>query len=240
MDESFTIIRAAAPLRQQVLTVLRDAIIDGRLAPGQRLTERELTTRLGVSRTVLRESLRQLEAEGLINLIPNKGPVVRALTAREARELYRIREMLEGLAARLFAENADAARLAALDAALAEVVAAYEAQDPKVVIAAKNRFYKAMHAGADSGTLREMLATVLARIWRWRTIGLSHPDRAPTRSEESVANLRAVVEAIRGHDGASAEERARNEARLAAAEVLRLIGGGEDAEPAAADARAAG
>jgi len=64
----------AAPLRQQVLDSLRQAIIDGRLAPGARLTERELTEMLGVSRTVVREALRSLEAEGLVHVIPKRCP----------------------------------------------------------------------------------------------------------------------------------------------------------------------
>jgi GntR family transcriptional regulator, trigonelline degradation regulator len=97
MEARLNLKRAAAPVREQVLETLRTEIIEGRFAPGRRLTERELTEMLGVSRTVLRESLRQLESEGLISLIPNKGPVVRALTVEEARELYRIRETLEGL-----------------------------------------------------------------------------------------------------------------------------------------------
>ena len=94
--------RHAAPLRQQVLERLRAAIIGGQLAPGQRLIERELTEMTGVSRTVVREVLRQLESEGLVAIIPHKGPVVRELSAGEARDLYTIRGALEGIAARLF------------------------------------------------------------------------------------------------------------------------------------------
>src|SRR5688572_2426760 len=100
--------RHAAPLRLKVEEVLRQAIIDGRLAPGERLTERRLTEMTGVSRTLIREALRQLESQGLVSLIPNKGPVVRELTAAEGRDLYAIRGVLEGLAARFFVQNADA------------------------------------------------------------------------------------------------------------------------------------
>ncbi len=226
MTQNLIIDRAAAPLRHKVLETLRGEIIEGRLAPGQRLTERELTEMLGVSRTVLRESLRQLEAEGLISLIPNKGPVVRTLTVDEARELYEIREMLEGLGARLFAEKADPVHLAALERALAEVERAYGGADPKAILQAKNAFYEAIHAGAGSGTLSQMMSTVLARIWRWRAVGLAHPRRSDNRSSESLANLREVVDAVRAGDGARAERTARRESRLAAAEVLRLLDGG--------------
>jgi len=96
--------RAAAPLRRQVVDELRHSIISGRLRPGARLVERELIAMMGVSRTVIREALRQLESEGLVAMIPNKGPVVRELTLVEAKDLYSIRAVLEGLAARLFVE----------------------------------------------------------------------------------------------------------------------------------------
>src|SRR5580704_15724302 len=98
--------KAAAPLRRQVLDELRQSIIAGRLRPGARLVERELIAMMGVSRTVIREALRQLESEGLVAIVPNKGPIVRELTRDEARDLYSIRAVLEGLAARLFVENA--------------------------------------------------------------------------------------------------------------------------------------
>jgi len=76
--------RSAAPLRRQVLDELRQSIIAGRLAPGSRLIERELIAMMGVSRTVIREALRQMESEGLVANIPNTGPVVRELTGAEA------------------------------------------------------------------------------------------------------------------------------------------------------------
>lgn len=216
---------SATPLREQVLAALRGDIMDGRLAPGRRVTERELTERLGVSRTVLRESLRQLGAEGLVSLVPNKGAVIRDLTVTEARELYRIREMLEGLSARLFAESADTAAKSALDVALQAVCAAYAAGDPKAILEAKNRYYAVIHEGMESAIVEEMLSIVLDRVWRWRALGLSHPKRSVGRSEESVANLVALTEAIRTGDGDRAEAAARHEARSAAAEVILLIEG---------------
>jgi len=220
--------RTVAPIREQVVQTLTHEIIEGRFRPGQRLTERELTELLGVSRTVLRESLRQLESEGLISLIPNKGPVVRALTADEARELYRIRETLEGLGARLFAERPEPESLAVLEAALSKVEAAYATGEPGAVLEAKNTFYNAVHAGANSTTLSKMLSTVLAQIWRWRALGLSHPQRTSGRSHESVTSLRDVVDAIRCGDGDRAEEAARREVRLAANEVMRLLASMQD------------
>jgi DNA-binding GntR family transcriptional regulator len=215
--------KTAASLRQQVIESLRTAVISGRLSPGQRLTERELTESLGVSRTVVREALRQVEAEGLIEVIPNRGPVVRALTAEEAQDIYRIRAVLQGLAARQFVAQATPEQLDALESAFHSVTAAYEADDATRIVAAKTLFYDRLYAGAASETLSSMLATLHARMWRWRTLGLAHPQRSAARSQESIDNLRAIVDAIRDGDGERAERMTREEANQAAAEVLRLL-----------------
>ena len=215
--------KTAASLRQQVIERLRDAVISGRLSPGQRLTERELTESLGVSRTVVREALRQLEAEGLIEVIPNKGPVVRSLTAEEAEDIYRIRAVLQGLAAQQFVAHADSAQVAALEDALEDVVAAYEASDAERTVETKTHFYDVLYAGAASDTLSSMLATLHARMWRWRTLGLAHPQRSKARSRESLENLRDIVAAIKNGDADEAERLTRAEASQAAEEVIRLL-----------------
>lgn len=215
--------KAAASLRQQVIERLREAVISGHLSPGQRLTERELTESLGVSRTVVREALRQLEAEGLIEVIPNKGPVVRALTAEEAEDIYRIRAVLQGLAAQEFVAHATPEQLAALEAALAAVIAAYEGGDAEHTVETKTHFYEVLYDGAASETLSSMLATLHARMWRWRTLGLAHPRRSVTRSRESLDNLRGIVAAIKNGNAEEAERITRAEASLAAEEVLRLL-----------------
>ncbi|MCK5324766.1 MAG: GntR family transcriptional regulator [Woeseiaceae bacterium] len=227
--QSVTIEKHAAPLRQQVLEALRRAIVSGRLAPGQRLRERELIDMTGVSRTVIRESLRQLEAEGLIEIIPNKGPVVRKLSAAEAKDLYRIRAVLEGLAARLFAENADDSAVQALDQALDKVKLAYQGTDGEAALEAKTNFYDKLYGGGESETLASMLAVVQARIWRWRAVGLTHPQRAHDRLIESVENLSALLAAIKNRDAESAEQIARNEVSKAAEEVMRLIASDQEA-----------
>ena len=215
--------RLAAPLRQQVLDALRQAIIDGRLAPGARLTERELTEMMHVSRTVIREALRQLESEGLIAIIPNKGPVVRSLTLPEAKDLYQIRAVLEGLAARRFTEHAADEHVKRLAQSLEVVVGAYASGDAQQVLETKNRFYDVLFEGAGSQTLFTMLGTLHARIWRWRALGLSHPERSAQRSKESIRNLRAMLAAIRKRDADAAERITRDEANRAAAEVMRLL-----------------
>ena len=213
----------AAPLRHQVLDFLRQSIISGRLAPGSRLVERELIEMMDVSRTVIREALRQLETEGLVATIANRGPVVRELSASESKDLYAIREVLVGLAARLFVQNAKPDQLKALRLVLDDVTRCYTAGDPSKILQAKNAFYDALVAGAGSESLSSMISILHARISRWRALGLTHPNRSPKRSRESVVSLRAMFAAIKAGKASQAEQLAREETAQAAAEVMRLL-----------------
>jgi DNA-binding GntR family transcriptional regulator len=223
-----TIKKSAAPLRRQVLDELRQSIISGRSAPGTRLIERELIQMLGVSRTVIREALRQLESEGLVAILPNKGPIVRELTASEATDLYAIRAVLEGLAARSFVQNASAMQVGELEGALDRTADAYKSNDAELILETKNRFYDVLFDGAHSETLSSMIAMLHTRIWRWRALGLSHPRRSDGRWEESISGLRAMVAAIKNRDADLAEKLIREEVTRANAEVMRLIQAGKD------------
>jgi DNA-binding GntR family transcriptional regulator len=215
--------KSAAPLRNQVLDQLRQSIISVRMAPGTRLVERELIAMLGVSRTVIREALRQLESEGLVTIIPNKGPVVRELTLAEAKDLYSIRAVLEGLAARLFAENATQKQIIQLENALDATVQAYNDLDADHILECKNKFYDVLFQGAHSETLSSMIGALHGRIPRWRALGHRHPQRSTSRWKESILGLRATLAAIKQRDSALAEKVMREEVTRAAAEITRLI-----------------
>jgi DNA-binding GntR family transcriptional regulator len=224
--------KSAAPLRRQVLDELRQSIIAGRLPPGIRLVERELIAMMGVSRTVIREALRQLESEGLIAIIPNKGPVVREITLEEARDLYSIRAVLEGLAARLFVENAGGEQVEELERALDVIGEAYGNGNPELILEAKNHFYDVLFEGAGSQTLSSMIGMLHGRIWRWRALGLSHPQRSGERSRKSMQGLRELIGAIEVRDAGLAEKTMRIEVTEAAAEVTRLLAGSSTPAPA--------
>src|SRR5208282_6157425 len=90
--------------RERTVAALRQSILDLHFEPGQRLIERELCEMTGVSRTSLREAIRYLEAEGLVQTIPNRGMVVATVTLEDARQIYQLRGAIEALACRLFAE----------------------------------------------------------------------------------------------------------------------------------------
>jgi GntR family transcriptional regulator, trigonelline degradation regulator len=217
------LVKQSTLLRTHVEDALREAIVDGKLPPGRRLPERELSETLGVSRSLIREALRQLEADGLIDLVPNKGPVVRDVSISEARDLYAIRAALEGVAARLFCEHADEQGIAELRAALDATAAAYDAGDFPQALAAKNRFYDVLFAGAGSETLSAILKSVHFRIRRWRALGVTHPGRSPDRAAAASRGLKALYGAIRRRDGKAAERLARDVAVRGAAEVTRLL-----------------
>ena len=110
--------RVAAPLREQVTDSIRQAILDFSLQPGQRLVERELMERLEVSRTTIREAIRELSAEGLVTVVPQKGAIVTAPSLEDAVDLYEVRASLESLVVQRFVERASDDQVARLTGAV--------------------------------------------------------------------------------------------------------------------------
>lgn len=197
--ESLRVERAPAPIRSRVLDNLRQAILDRQLAPGQRLIERELVEATGVSRTSIREALRELAAEGLVTTIPNKGTIVAQVTIEEARQLYQVRSALEALAGRLFVENATDAQRRALSSAFRAVERA-ATKDATVWLAAKDKFYDVLFEGGGNEALRSIAGTLHARINLLRSLSLTRPGRAT----ESMAELAEIVAAVAANDADAA------------------------------------
>jgi DNA-binding transcriptional regulator YhcF (GntR family) len=156
-DLSMRVGRVAAPLREQVLDVLRQAILDFRLKPGQRLIERELIEQTGVSRTTIREVLRELAAEGLVTTIPQKGAIAVVPSAQEAAELYEVRAALEALACRRFVRNASDAQVKQLRGSFREIERLAKRRDSDIqeMLAAKDDFYDVLLDGAGNKAIRE-------------------------------------------------------------------------------------
>jgi GntR family transcriptional regulator, trigonelline degradation regulator len=209
----------AAPLRKQVIELLREAIVSQEFEPGQRLLERDLCTRFGVSRTVVREALRHLEAEGFVNLVPNHGPVVASVSADEARDLYEVREALESLAAKSFAQRASPAERRQLARSLARIEAAYRRGSFVDDLAAKDEFYTVMFGGARNGMVASMLRTVHARVQMLRGFSV----RTPGRMEKSLVELKALVNAIDRGDAEAASSITAEHVRNAAASALARL-----------------
>jgi DNA-binding GntR family transcriptional regulator len=213
------IVAIAAPVRMQVVESLRGAIMNGQLAPGQRLVERDLCQMFGVSRPSVREALRELETEGLISSIPNRGPVVTALTAEDAASIYQIRSALEALAARQFAQNASDADIAELETAGARLEQVYETGNVPDIIVAKREFYDVLFRGSGNKIIPEVLRTLNARVTRLRVVCLSSAERRRV----SIQEIKDLVEALARRDQRSAAAASRRHVENAARTALASL-----------------
>ena len=164
-------------LREIVLERMRSAILSGRFASGERLVERTLCDQLGVSRSVVREAIRYLEAEGLVEIMPNKGPMVARMDWTQAEQIYEIRLLLEQNAAAACAQAADATVKAKLQAATHAIEAASAANENPALIAATTRFYEIIFTAAGHQIAWEVVQRLNGRISRLRAMTLATTDR---------------------------------------------------------------
>ncbi|WP_416355826.1 GntR family transcriptional regulator [Aureimonas phyllosphaerae] len=203
-------------LRKQVADTLRAAIASGELQPGDRLVERILCERIGVSRASLREALRELENEGLVTDQPNRGMIISVLTDKSARDVFDVRASLEGLACKLFCRNATDAQIAELEPLFDRLSTAYRDGDPRSMIAEKTRFYDHLMAGAGNDEVERMLRSIHIRVSQLRILSLSSGERRIASLEE----LRALVAALKSRDGMKAEALSRHHVDQAAKVAL--------------------
>jgi DNA-binding GntR family transcriptional regulator len=173
---------------------LREAILTLRLAPGTRLVEREMVGRLGVSRTGVRAALQSLESEGLVAR-GRRGVFSVAVVSRdEARQIYEVRAALEPAMARLFAERATDAQIAALGAAAARAEAAARASNGPEYVEAFRAFYDVLLTGSGNEIARRILGTLEARIAYLRHLTT---QRAPlARQLRTTTLLRGIFSAV--------------------------------------------
>jgi GntR family transcriptional regulator, trigonelline degradation regulator len=187
-------------LRDRVIEVLRKAIQDGHFAPGERITERKLGELVGVSRTVIREALRQLEADGLIENRPYRGPAVALYSRDQIVEIYDVRKALESHAAQLFAERAAQAEVRALEAVLAKLAKLRARDGAAPYLALIERFYDVLFTGSRNALLRELHRSVRERAKLMRSGSVRHT----LHLDATVAEKRAIVAAIAARDSARA------------------------------------
>lgn len=216
---NFRVEKIAAPLRQSVTESIRYAIALGHFNGGDRLPERSLCEMTGVSRTLVREALRQLESEGLIEVYPHRGPVVARLTTAQAEGVYQVRIELEGLACQLFAERASDEQRDALSDAFKKLKKSLKDTDPLARLRAKNHFYDCLMQGAGNQALGDSLRLLNARVMLLRATSL----RAPGRTTASLAELAAMMEALDARDGKRARELAEHHVRNAAKAAIALM-----------------
>ena len=202
VEDALRIDRSAKTLRELAVERLRDAILDGQLRPGERLVERVLCERLGVSRTVVREALRHLETEGLVDVVPQQGPAVARLDAGQAAQIYEIRAMLEALAARAAAERATPADIKALTKANADIQAAFAGGHGRDIVKATSDWYELMFRIADKPMAWQVVQGLNARISQLRAVTVSQPGRAA----DAGAEMERIIGAIAAGDGEAAAQ----------------------------------
>lgn len=193
-------------MKQSRATELRDlieeAIVTGIFAPGQRLDEVTLAARFNVSRTPVREALRQLEATELVEIRPHRGASVKVIAIPEMLHMFEVMAELEGMCARLAARRRSEAQLRDLEAAHAACVATLESDDSDEYYYANATFHKLLYAASGNSYLSRLATTLQTRLKPFRRLQLRVPGRMQSSSEEHAA----IVAALRAGDASSAEQ----------------------------------
>ncbi len=191
----------------QVTNAIRDAIVTGEYEPGKKLSESALSQYYKVSRTPIREAFKQLEREGLVEIIPRVGTCVTKPTEKELIELFRVKEVLEGLAAGLLAEVGDAETIKQLAESVDMMREAVSTNNHKLYVEANNIFHRVILDGSDNSKLVYLLNILLNQIPYNRYVFLS--IEVPNRLEKSLEEHEKVLKAIQAGDKELAEKRMR-------------------------------
>jgi len=181
-------------LTDRIFMQIENDILFGKYQPGESLIETKLSKELNVSRTPIREALRQLEREGLVQSIPNRGVIVKGISNQDIEDIYTIRMMIEGLAARWAAEKITEKEIEELK----EVVDLEEfyttKNDPIQLLKFDSRFHDILYKASKSRPLMHILSLFHHYIQRARSASLSTPGRAQRVLEEHKAILKAITE----------------------------------------------
>jgi DNA-binding GntR family transcriptional regulator len=190
-------------LHRDVAAKLREMIREGVLVRGQRIIEATICEQIGVSRTPLREALRMLESEGLVELFPHKGVFIRQPSMQEIQEMFEVMGVLEGTCARLTAEKMTAAGWRKIERLHQRLETQYAEGDREKYIAANNVFHAAVQELAGNRVLDEVVANLREKVALYRHQQIYEPRRF----DESIREHREILEALRRRDPDAAETR---------------------------------
>lgn len=206
-------------LRSKVFHKLREDILNGKYQENEELKEVAIGKELGVSRTPVREAFRQLELEGLIQIIPNKGAYVTGITSKDVHDIYMIRSSLEGMCARLACEHITYEQLEEMEENV--YLASFHAEKGHMDQLAEldNRFHHILYEACDSKMLQNLLQDFHQYVIRIRKKTL-----ATSRGMESNAEHRLIMEAIKNHDADKAEELANQHIIIAYENIKKSLG----------------
>jgi DNA-binding GntR family transcriptional regulator len=232
LDQLIDRLAGAGNAAETAYAVLREAIVSNILKPGARLRADELAKKLGVSKTPVREALRKLQAEDLITRQPGNALTVKTISEEQLFEIYYTREALEGMAARLAAENAgqiELAKLRAINDEMKRVVA-----DLKQFRQLSGEFQLAVFRAARNETIYRLLRHLQEQIRQFGGTTLTQAGRA----REVVTFTKALLSAIEKRDGNTAERLAReNRRRTLELRIKALRSAPSPSSPAAGNGR---
>ena len=206
-------------VQEETVEKLRLAIVSGHFEPGARLVESQLCVELGISRPSLREALRSLAAERLINLVPNRGPSIPELTWEEVTAIYEVREMLEVDAVGRCSQRITEAELQRLETALSAFEEATMNNDSVARITTTEDFYSVILANCGNPILEEIHRGLVARISLFRSRSMSLEGRAISSLEE----MKAIYSAIAARDEAAARSASRKHVLKAMAAAKKAM-----------------
>jgi DNA-binding GntR family transcriptional regulator len=198
--EVISIPRAA--LHEQVAQRLRQMLVEGRIAPGAKLNERELAELLNVSRTPLREGIKMLAAEGLVELLPNRGAIAVSLSEADVMNTFEVMAGLEAQAGELAAERITQPELAEIQAMQFEMMAAYTRGDLSAYYSINSRIHTAISAAAKNPVLTTVYTQVNARLQALRF----RSNQDGEKWKRAVKEHEKMVEALAARDGAAMRE----------------------------------
>ena len=182
------------PLRDVVFENLREAIVEGRLKPGQRLMEVQLAEQLGVSRTPVSEAIRKLELEGLVVMLPRKGAYVANISVKDLMDVLEIRASLEGLGASLAAERRNDEDIKNLEELEVEFEEAVRTQNIDMLLKKDIEFHECIFKAANNKKLEKMINTLWEQVQRFRITYVSDSNASLSLIDEHQSILNAIKE----------------------------------------------
>jgi len=211
--------RPTKTLRHLTLEKMRELIIQQYFSSGQRLIERSLCEQLGVSRSVVREVLRHLETEGLVETLPGQGPIVASTDAETTRQVYEMRSLLEGHAAAACALRGSSEVVTQMEVSLTLIEQGFARKDFQMVMTETTKFYTSLFSGGGQSVALLIVQTLNARINNLRSITI----RSQNRGEVGPVEMRLIVDAIRAKDPVAARNAAEAHVNNAAAVAFSTI-----------------
>lgn len=207
------------PLRDVVFNTLREAILQGELVPGERLMEKQLAEKLGVSRTPIREAIRKLELEGLIIMVPRKGAEVAKITEKDIKDVLEVRAVLESLAVKLACEKMDGEGIEELEKLKDEFAEAARNKEVEVLIKKDVEFHDAIFNSTDNEKLIQIINNLREQIYRFRVKYIKRMDDYTTLVKEH----QEIVNGIKNKDKNLAKEIAIRHIENQSKAVIKML-----------------